>query len=161
MSDKLLEAERAEREASQGDPNPYAHLFAKITMLKGLAWCPHCEQMVSTMTKCTTEGYTDQYHINLCEYPEPEAEPKIDLCPPCFPLHDAWNRFEKGSNEHFAVACALGIYCNGLVPAGMEKPVKTTRPFFGTLIEAGLIDTDGHASKALRDERDAKKALNK
>ena len=37
------------------------------------------------------------------------------------------------------------------------KPVASSRPFFNTLLEAGLIDAHGNASQALKDEVERKK----
>lgn len=43
-----------------------------------------------------------------------------------FPLIEEWNRLGFGSNEHYAMACALGR--GGL--GGGIKPVGSHRPFF-------------------------------
>ena len=72
-----------------------------------------------------------------------------------FPLHARWNSYPFGSNEHYAVACALGV--GGLTK--VPKPVKRTRPFFTALRDAGLIVGSGNASDALKDELQDKKAL--
>ena len=80
-------------------------------------------------------------------------EPKHDEM---FPLHAQWKSFPFGSNEHYAVACALGM--GGL--STDPKPVKRTRPFFTELEDAGLIDADGNASQALKDEVKNIKVLN-
>merc|ERR1712196_8630 len=78
-------------------------------------------------------------------------EPKKDSM---FPLHAQWNSWPFGGNEHFAVACALGMGFTTDV-----KPVSRNRPFFTELYDAGLIDADGNASQELKDEVKHKKVL--
>ena len=62
-----------------------------------------------------------------------------------YPLHDAWSTLVFGTNEHYAVACALGV--GGL--SREPRPVTRTRPFFAHLVNLGLIDSDGNASHEL------------
>ena len=70
-----------------------------------------------------------------------------------YPMTAKWNSFPFGSNEHFAVACALGK--GGLTSDVM--PVGRSRKFFQTLRNDGLINDDGHASEALKNEIECKK----
>ena len=72
-----------------------------------------------------------------------------------FPLIAKWNSLGFGSNEHYAVARALGQ--GGL--GGCIKPVGIQRPFFNTLLQAGLITDDGCASKNLKSEIELKKSM--
>ena len=64
------------------------------------------------------------------------------------PLHAQWNSFPFGSNEHYAVACALGKGMPGADP----NPVAPHRPFFNELREAGLINACGWPTQALEEE---------
>lgn len=73
-----------------------------------------------------------------------------------FPLHAQWNSFPFGSNEHYAVACALG---KGM-PGGGRKAVGRHRPFFDELRKAGLIDDYGWPTKALEEEVKLREELN-
>ena len=74
---------------------------------------------------------------------------------PMFPLHAIWNSYPFASNEHYAVACALG--------QGLDKqphPVKKTRPFFDKLLAQGPLNKAGHASEALEAEVQLFEAMN-
>lgn len=73
-----------------------------------------------------------------------------------FPLHAQWESFPFASDEHYAVARALGI--RGPSGESIVKPVGRTRTFFKELLDAGLIDTNGNASQALKDEVESKQA---
>lgn len=81
---------------------------------------------------------------------------------PDFPLLAQWRSFPFSSNEHYAVAKALG---QGMGDSrGVPTPVDVGRPFFKQLLEAGLIDRQGHASEALKlevEERDSLRELEK
>lgn len=77
-------------------------------------------------------------------------EPKDSM----WPLHAQWNSWPFGSNEHYAVACALGM---GVTK--QPKPVSRTRPFFAELRKAGLIDDNGNATVELKQEIEDKKTV--
>ena len=73
-----------------------------------------------------------------------------------FPLHEIWNSFPLGSNEHYAIACALGK--GGLTKE--KKAVGKHRPFFLELYNANLIDKDGIISQDFMNEITIKENLN-
>lgn len=81
---------------------------------------------------------------------------------PDFPLLAQWRSFPFSSNEHYAIAKALG---QGMGDCrGVPTPVDVGRPFFKQLLEAGLVDRQGHASEALKrevEERDSLRELEK
>ena len=81
---------------------------------------------------------------------------------PDFPLLAQWRSFPFSSNEHYAVAKALG---QGMGDSrGVPTPVDVGRPFFRQLLEAGLVDRQGHATEALKrevEERDSLRELEK
>jgi len=81
---------------------------------------------------------------------------------PDFPLLAQWRSFPFSSNEHYAVAKALG---QGMGDSrGVPTPVDVDRPFFRQLLDAGLVDRQGHATEALKrevEERDSLRELEK
>ena len=67
---------------------------------------------------------------------------------PIFPLHAKWKSYPFGSNQQYAISCALGK--GGLTTK--KKPVGKNRSFFSEPLDAKLIDSNGMISKELEDE---------